>query len=61
MIINLRIKKNISQEEIANNIGVSFQSINRWEKGNYESTKLAKFKLDEFFQSIMLIILNNRR
>lgn len=49
MIIKLRIKMNISQEELANNLGVSFQSVNRWENGKYEPTKLAKAKLDELF------------
>lgn len=50
MIIKLRIKMNISQEELANNLGVSFQSVNRWENGKYEPTKLAKAKLDELFE-----------
>ncbi|BDX52760.1 hypothetical protein JPM7_3670 [Metamycoplasma equirhinis] len=49
MIIKLRIKMNISQEELAHNLGVSFQSVNRWENGKYEPTKLAKTKLDELF------------
>ncbi|WP_373434830.1 helix-turn-helix domain-containing protein [Metamycoplasma equirhinis] len=49
MIIKLRIKMNISQEELAHNLGVSFQSVNRWENGKYEPTKLAKAKLDELF------------
>ena len=49
MIIKLRIKMNISQEELADNLGVSFQSVNRWENGKYEPTKLAKAKLDELF------------
>ncbi|WP_373441343.1 helix-turn-helix transcriptional regulator [Metamycoplasma equirhinis] len=40
---------NISQEELAHNLGVSFQSVNRWENGKYEPTKLAKTKLDELF------------
>lgn len=50
MIIKLRIKMNISQEELAHNLGVSFQSVNRWENGKYEPTKLAKAKLDELFE-----------
>ena len=49
IIIKLRIKMNISQEELAHNLGVSFQSVNRWENGKYEPTKLAKAKLDELF------------
>lgn len=46
----LRIKMNISQEELANNLGVSFQSANKWKNGKYKPTKLAKAKLDELFE-----------
>ena len=49
LIIKLRIKMNISQEELAKRMGVSFQSVNRWENGKFEPTKLAKAKLDELF------------
>lgn len=49
MIVKLRVKMNISQEDLAKKIGVSFQSVNRWENGKYEPTKLAKAKLNELF------------
>jgi len=49
MIIKLRVKMNISQEELAKELDVSFQSVNRWENGKFEPTKLAKAKLDELF------------
>ncbi len=49
LIIKLRIEMNISQEELAKRMGVSFQSVNRWENGKFEPTKLAKAKLDELF------------
>ncbi len=49
MIIKLRVKMNISQEELARRLGVSFQSVNRWENGKFEPTKLAKAKLDDLF------------
>ena len=49
LIIKLRIEMNISQEERAKRMGVSFQSVNRWENGKFEPTKLAKAKLDELF------------
>ncbi len=31
-------------------IGASFTSVNRWENGHYEPTKLAKMKLQELFE-----------
>ena len=37
-------------EDLAKKLGVSFQSVNRWENGKYEPTKLAKAKLNELFK-----------
>lgn len=34
----------LSQEEFANYIGVSFATVNRWEKGHHEPTYAAKKK-----------------
>ena len=48
-ILNLRLKLNMSQEKLAKNLGVSFSSVNRWETGKYEPTKLAKVKLEQLF------------
>ena len=43
MIVKLRVKMNISQEDLAKKLGVSFQSVNRWENGktlpNYKTLK----------------------
>lgn len=58
LIIKLRVKMNVSQEELANILGVSFQSVNRWENGKYEPTKLAKAKLDELFAKYNVNTLN---
>ncbi len=44
-IIKLRVKLNVSQTELAKILGVSFSSINRWEKGKYSPTIIAKEKL----------------
>lgn len=43
-IINLRIKLNLSQMALAELLGVSFTSVNRWENGKYAPTKLIKKK-----------------
>lgn len=48
-IIKLRVKLNISQMELASLLGVSFSSVNRWEKGKFMPTVLAKEKLKELF------------
>lgn len=45
-IINLRIKLNLSQAALAELLGVSFTSVNRWENGKYEPTKLVKKKIE---------------
>lgn len=44
-ILKLRTYLNISQEEFAKLLGVSFASVNRWENGIHEPTKLAKVRL----------------
>lgn len=48
-IIKLRVKLNISQMELARLLGVSFSSVNRWEKGKFLPTVLVKEKLKELF------------
>ena len=49
-ILKLRVKLNISQMKLAEMLGVSFASINRWEKGKFEPTILAKEKLKALFK-----------
>lgn len=46
-ILKLRYKLNLSQQAMAKYLGVSFASISRWERGQYEPTKLVKLKIDE--------------
>ena len=45
----LRDKLIISQEELAELLGVSFSSVNRWERGHYEPTIKVKRKLHKLF------------
>lgn len=49
-IIKLRAKLNYSQTDLANNLGVSFSTVNRWEKGYREPTVIAKEKLRQLFK-----------
>ena len=49
-IRKLRAKLNISQQELADMLRVSFPSVNRWENGHYEPTIIAKVRLDELIK-----------
>ena len=49
-ILQLRTKLNLSQEELAIMLGVSFISVNRWENDKYAPTKLVKVKLNQLFK-----------
>ena len=44
-LIKLRAKLDLSQTALADMLGVSFTSVNRWENGKYEPTRLAKEKI----------------
>ncbi len=45
-IKTLRQKLGLSQEELAQKLGVSFTSVNRWENGQTKPSKLAKKQID---------------
>lgn len=47
MIVSLRNKLILSQEEFAKLLGVSFASVNRWEWGHHEPTIKVKRKIIE--------------
>ena len=47
----LRKKMLISQEELAERLGVSFASVNRWENGRYEPTIKVKRKLRMYLET----------
>jgi len=44
-IKDIREKLGLSQEALAHLLGVSFQTINRWEKGTFKPSPLALEKL----------------
>ncbi|CDE16017.1 n-6 DNA methylase [Clostridium sp. CAG:288] len=50
MILALRVKLNISQQQLGDMLGVSFSTVNRWEKGHHEPTILAKERLKSLFK-----------
>lgn len=47
MIVSLRNKLILSQEDFARLLGVSFASVNRWERGHHEPTIKVKRKIVE--------------
>lgn len=49
VIKKLRKKMNCSQTELAEILGVSFASVNRWENGAHEPTIKVKKRLRELF------------
>lgn len=48
-ISELRIEKNISQRQLAKEIGTSQANLSRWEKGIVEPSIVECWKLAEFF------------
>ena len=50
MIIALRNKLIITQEELAKMLGVSYVSVNRWENGHHEPTIKVKRKILELYK-----------
>ena len=48
LVREVRRQLEISQEELAHKLGVSFATINRWENGKTTPFKLARGKFDAF-------------
>ena len=53
MIIALRNKLIITQEELAQMLGVSYVSVNRWENGHHEPTIKVKERLFNFVMKMI--------
>ena len=45
-VLYVRAKLNISQMELAKELGVAFQTINRWELGKVSPTKKAEYAFE---------------
>lgn len=48
LIKAIRMELNITQEQLAHELNISFSTINRWENGHTSPSKLAKMRLLEF-------------
>ena len=49
MLKEYREKAFLTQEDLANKLGVSYVTVNRWENGKFEPTMKIKRKLYKFF------------
>ena len=50
-IIKLRSERRISQRQLAEELNVSFTSVNRWENGRTEPNKMTLFVIRDFCKS----------
>lgn len=48
LIKTVREQLDLSQEDLARELGVSYATVNRWENGQTKPSKLAKAHLDAF-------------
>ena len=51
-IKEIRKRLNLSQEEFAKKLGVSFTSVNRWENGQTKPSKLARRQILNLLEQI---------
>lgn len=47
-LLYVRAKLNLSQTELSKALGVSFQTINRWERKKVRPTEKARIQFDQF-------------
>lgn len=45
-VLELRGRLQLTQKQLADKLGVSYTTVNRWEMGHYEATKLVRHKFD---------------
>lgn len=53
LIKTVREQLNLSQEDLAREIGVSYATVNRWENGQTTPSKLAKAQLEAFCEKMI--------
>jgi transcriptional regulator with XRE-family HTH domain len=46
-VLELRMRLQITQVQLAELLGVSYSTVNRWEGGYYEATKLVRRRFDD--------------
>ena len=55
MILSEKVKTvrkqlNLTQEELAHALGISFATVNRWESGTYKPSKMGQRVFEEFIE-----------
>lgn len=53
---NARLKLKLTQEELAHKLGVSFATVNRWENGSCNPSRLAQKAFNDFCKNSNLCI-----
>jgi DNA-binding transcriptional regulator YiaG len=48
LVKEVRRQLDLSQEDLARELGISFATVNRWENGQVKPSKLAKAQLNKF-------------
>jgi len=46
-VLELRMRLQITQVQLSELLGVSYSTVNRWEGGHYEATKLVRRRFDD--------------
>jgi DNA-binding XRE family transcriptional regulator len=46
-VLELRMRLQITQVQLSELLGVSYTTVNRWEGGHYEATKLIRRRFDD--------------
>lgn len=54
-VLEVRGHLQITQAQLAELLGVSYSSVNRWEGGHYEATKLVKRRFDDLCKKYGII------
>ena len=52
-IRHCRVSQGLTQEQLARNIGVSLNTVQRWESGKTRPSPLAMEKLQELFKEVL--------
>jgi len=58
-VLELRGRLQITQVQLAELLGVSYSTVNRWEGGHYKATKLVRHKFDELCKKHGIIFEEN--
>lgn len=46
-VLELRMRLQLTQKQLADVLGISYTTVNRWEMGHYEATKLIRRRFDD--------------